>query len=71
MWVRLYLPVVEYTEREGLALRVCAEISFKAKRVNSGNESLDGVKRRARDWRILRHMTSTGHTDKRSVRGLF
>lgn len=69
--MRLYLPVMEHTERKGLALRVRAEIGFKTKRVNSWYESLDGVERRARDWGILRHMTSTGHRDKRSVRGSF
>lgn len=67
----LYLPVVEHAERERLTLCVCAKISLKAKRINSWNKSLDGVERRARDWGVLCHMTSTGHKGKRSVRGAF
>lgn len=67
----LYLPVVKHAKCERLSLCVCAKISLKAERINSRNKSLDGVERWAWDWGVLRHMTSTGHKDKRSVTGTF
>lgn len=47
------LPVVEDRQSEGLPLSVCAEVSLKAKRVDGGDEGLDGVERRAWNGRVL------------------
>ena len=41
----VYLPVMKYRETESLSLSVCSQISFKSKRVDSGDESFDGVQR--------------------------
>ena len=41
----IYLPVMKYRETESLPLSVCSQIGFKSKRVDSGNESFDGVQR--------------------------
>ena len=57
--ITLYLPVMEDREAEGLSLCVGPKVSFKAKGVNSWDECFDGVERRARDWCILGHMTSS------------
>lgn len=45
--------MVEHRQSEGLPLSVCAEVSLKAKRVDGGDEGLDGVERRAWNGRIL------------------
>lgn len=45
--------MVEHRQSKGLALRVSAEVRLKAERVDGGNESLDGVKRGARNRSIL------------------
>jgi len=49
---------MKYRETESLSLSVCSQISFKSKRVDSGNESFDGVQRGACNWCILSDMTS-------------
>lgn len=53
----MYLPVVEHRQSEGLSLCMCAEVSLKAKRVDGGDESLDGVERRPWNRRILGDVT--------------
>jgi len=49
---------MKYRETESLSLSVCSQISFKSKRVDSGNESFYGVQRGAWNWCILSDMTS-------------
>ena len=49
----VYLPVMKYRETESLSLSVCSQISFKSKRVDSGDESFDCVQRWTRNWCIL------------------
>ena len=53
-----HLPVVKGRQTECLSLCVCPQISFKPKRVNSWNESLDEVEWGARYGGVLGHMTS-------------
>lgn len=48
-----HLPVVEDRQREGLALSVRAEVGLKAKRVDGGDEGLDGVEGGAGNGCIL------------------
>ena len=50
---------MEDGQAEGLALCVRAQIGFEAERIDGGKESLDDVERRARDWRVLRHVTTS------------
>lgn len=45
--------MVEHRQSKGLPLSVCAEVSLKAKRVDGGNEGLDGVEGRAGNGCIL------------------
>ena len=54
-----HLPVVEYRQAERLTLGVRSKVSLEAERIDGGKESLDDVERRARDWRILRHVTTS------------
>lgn len=54
----LYLPVVEHRESKGLSLCMCAKVSLKAKRVDSRDESLDGVERGPWNRCILGDVTS-------------
>ena len=49
---------MKYRETESLSLSVCSQISFKSKRVDSRNESFDGVQRGAWNRCILSDMTS-------------
>lgn len=49
--------MVEHRESEGLPLCVCAEVGLKAKRVDGGDEGLDGVERRAWNGRVLGDVT--------------
>lgn len=53
-----YLPVVKGQLAKGLALGMCTEICFKAKRVNYWQESLDSVKRGAGPWSIVGDMST-------------
>lgn len=48
--------MVEDRQGKGLPLGVSPQISLKAKRINGGDESFDGVERGARDGCILSHM---------------
>ena len=57
------LPVIEYTHREGLALGMGSEIGLEAKRVDDGDKGFDGVKRRARLWKVLGHVATTTGED--------
>lgn len=50
------LPMVEDRQGKGLPLGVSPQISLKAKRINGGDESFDGVERGAWDGCILSHM---------------
>ena len=54
-----HLPVVEYRQAERLTLGVRSKVSLEAERIDGGKESLDDVERRARDWRVLRHVTTS------------
>lgn len=51
-----YLPMVEDRQGKGLPLRVSPQIGLKAKRVDGGDESFDGVERGAWDGCILSHV---------------
>ena len=50
--------MMENTKTEHLSLCVCSQICLKAERVDGGDEGLDDIQRRARDWGVLRHVTS-------------
>ena len=62
-----HLPVVKGKQTECLSLCVSPQISFKPKRVNSWNESLDEVEWGARYGGVLSHMTSGGEGE---IKGL-
>lgn len=51
-----HLPMVEDRQGKGLPLGVSAQISLKAKRVDSRDESFDGVERGAWNGCILSHV---------------
>lgn len=51
-----HLPMVEDRQGKGLPLGMSPQISLKAKRINGGDESFDGVERGAWDGCILSHM---------------